>query len=151
MDATPSTVLPLIQASITPAILISGAGMLLLTLTNRMGRAVDRTRALAKELREQAAAERPRLEEQLAVLTHRTRLIRASVLWAVLSMLSACLLILSIFVSARLQFGGGELLQLGFFVGSIGLLFGSLVYFVRDIVFSLHALESEVAWSRKAD
>lgn len=150
MDATPSTVLPLIQASVTPAILISGAGMLLLTLTNRMGRAVDRTRALAKELRDHSGRGHPRVEEQLAVLTRRTRLIRASVLWAVLSMLSACLLILSIFVSARLHFEG-DLLQLGFFVATVGLLFGSLVYFVRDIVLSLHALESEVAWSRKGE
>ncbi|MBI5423111.1 MAG: DUF2721 domain-containing protein [Opitutae bacterium] len=148
MDAIPSSMLPVIQASITPVILISGAGMLLLTLTNRMGRAVDRTRALAKELREHPEQKNPRIEEQLEVLTVRTRLIRASVLWAVLSMLSACLLILAIFATARLKFDG-EILLLAFFVGGIALLFGSLVYFVRDIVLSLHALDSEVAWSRQ--
>lgn len=142
--------LPVIQASITPVILISGAGMLLLTLTNRMGRAVDRTRALAKERREHAGQSNPRIEEQLEVLTIRTRLIRASVLWAVLSMLSACLLILAIFATARLKFDG-EFPLLVFFVGSIALLFGSLVYFVRDIVLSLHALDSEVAWSRQGE
>lgn len=148
MDAIPSSMLPVIQASIAPVILISGAGMLLLTLTNRLGRTVDRTRALAKERREHHGEPNPRIEEQLTILTRRTRLIRASVLWAVLSMLSACLLILSIFATARLRFDG-EVLLLAFFVASIGLLFGSLVYFVRDIVLSLHALDSEVAWSRQ--
>ncbi len=148
MDAIPSSMLPVIQASITPVILISGAGMLLLTLTNRLGRTVDRTRALAKELRDHHGEANPRIEEQLTILTRRTRLIRSSVLWAVLSMLSACLLILSIFATARLHFDG-EALLLAFFVASIGLLFGSLVYFVRDIVLSLHALDSEVAWSRQ--
>ncbi len=148
MDAISSTMLPVIQASIAPVILISGAGMLLLTLTNRLGRTVDRTRALAKELREHRGDVNPRIEEQLAVLTRRTRMIRSSVLWAVLSMLSACLLILAIFATARLRFDG-EWLLFVFFVASIGLLFGSLVYFVRDIVISLHALDSEVAWSRQ--
>lgn len=148
MDAIPSSILPVIQASITPVILISGAGMLLLTLTNRLGRTVDRTRALARELRERPGQDNQRIEEQLAVLTRRTRLIRASVLWAVLSMLSACLLILAIFASARLAFAGDSVL-LALFVTSIGLLFGSLVHFVRDIVLSLEALDSEVAWSRQ--
>jgi hypothetical protein len=140
--------LPVIQASITPVILISGAGMLLLTLTNRMGRAVDRTRALARELREHQGGTNPRIEEQLTVLTRRTRLIRSSVLWAVLSMLAACVLILTIFVTVRLKFEG-DVALLAFFLTSIGLLSGSLVYFVRDIVLSLHALDSEVAWSRQ--
>jgi hypothetical protein len=148
MDAIPSSMLPVIQASVTPVILISGAGMLLLTLTNRLGRTVDRTRALAKELRERGGTENPRVEEQLAVLMRRTRLIRSSVAWAVLSMLSACLLIFAIFASARLRFEGDAVL-LALFVASIGFLFGSLIYFLRDIVLSLEALDSEVAWSRQ--
>lgn len=49
MDALTSF-LPSIQLAITPVILISGMGALMLTLTNRMGRIVDRTRALAGAL-----------------------------------------------------------------------------------------------------
>lgn len=140
--------LPVIQASVTPVILISGAGMLLLTLSNRMGRIVDRTRALARELREHPGQTSERIEGQLTVLTVRTRLIRSSVMWAVLSMLSACLLIMMIFATTLLRFAG-EWLVAGFFFAAIALLFGSLVYFAREMVLSLHALESEVAWSRQ--
>lgn len=140
-----TNLLPVIQASVTPVILISGAGMLLLTLTNRLGRTVDRTRALARELR---GAGGPHIEEQLAVLTRRTRLIRSSVLLAVLSMLAACVLILAVFATAWLRLEGQALL-LSLFVLSIGLLFVSLVQFVRDIVLSLEALDTEVAWARE--
>src|SRR5579859_2639184 len=44
--------IPVLQVAIGPVILISGVGLLLLTLTNRLGRAVDRSRAQDRQLRE---------------------------------------------------------------------------------------------------
>jgi hypothetical protein len=41
------SLLPMIQLAITPVILIAGVGSLLLSMTNRLGRIVDRTRILA--------------------------------------------------------------------------------------------------------
>jgi hypothetical protein len=38
----PLELIPVLQVAIGPVILISGVGLLLLTLTNRFGRAVDR-------------------------------------------------------------------------------------------------------------
>jgi hypothetical protein len=52
--------LSVIQLAITPVILLSGVGALMLTLTNRLGRVVDRTRALAGQMRQAAAEERAR-------------------------------------------------------------------------------------------
>ena len=43
--------LPIIQLAITPVIFIAGLGSLLLTMTNRMGRIVDRTRIMAGQVR----------------------------------------------------------------------------------------------------
>ena len=43
-----SSLLPIIQLAITPVILISGMGALMITLTNRMARIVDRTRVVAE-------------------------------------------------------------------------------------------------------
>jgi hypothetical protein len=43
--------IPVLQVAVGPVILISGVGMLLLTLTNRFGRVIDRSRALADALR----------------------------------------------------------------------------------------------------
>jgi len=146
--STSATLLQIIQAAITPVILISGTGMLLLTLTNRMGRAVDRTRALAGQLRGSKGSDVRHVEGQLTMLHLRTRLIRWSVIYAVVSMLLECFLVLAIFVSGRLQLQA-EAVLLGLFLTSIVLLVGSLVYFLRDVVLSLEALDTEVAWARE--
>src|SRR5688572_19515401 len=45
-------IVPVLQVAIGPVILISGVGLLLLTMTNRLGRAIDRARSLVRELRE---------------------------------------------------------------------------------------------------
>src|SRR5687767_1450992 len=50
--------LPVIQLAVTPVILLSGVGALMITLTNRMGRIVDRTRKLADQLRTAVDADR---------------------------------------------------------------------------------------------
>ena len=71
--------LPLIQLAITPVILLSGVGALMLTLTNRMARIVDRTRSLAGQVQSAAGEERPHLVTQLEILWHRAGLIRLAV------------------------------------------------------------------------
>ena len=48
----------MLQVAIGPVILISGVGLLLLTLTNRYGRTIDRARHIVRELREVAGADR---------------------------------------------------------------------------------------------
>ena len=45
-----SSLFPIIQLAITPVILISGMGALMLNLTNRMARIVDRTRRVAEAI-----------------------------------------------------------------------------------------------------
>ena len=53
MTATPvRELIPVLQVAIGPVILISGVGLLLLTMTNRYGRTIDRARHLVRELRE---------------------------------------------------------------------------------------------------
>lgn len=151
-----STLLPIIQLSITPVILISGEGALMLTLTGRMGRIVDRTRSLAGQVRQLAAAgdvategsERQHLETQLEIMWRRSRLIRSAVTFAGLSMLVACGLVLLTFATAVLK-QDLSLLMIIFFTGSILLLIAALTAFLRDIYVSLHALHLEVARARK--
>jgi hypothetical protein len=50
--------IPVIQMAVGPVILISGVGLLLLSMTNRFGRIVDRSRILARELPQAGAPER---------------------------------------------------------------------------------------------
>ncbi|MFI5356128.1 MAG: DUF2721 domain-containing protein [Opitutales bacterium] len=148
MDLPASTSpLSIIQLSITPVILLSGVGGLMITLTNRMGRIVDRTRSLAGLLRQAPETERGHLEQQLDILWRRAGLIRLAVTCAGSCMLVACLLIVVIFAGATWQ---RQLTQFmtGLFGLSVGLLIASLGTFRRDIYLSLHALRLEVDKAR---
>lgn len=146
MDALTSF-LPSIQLAITPVILISGMGALMLTLTNRMGRIVDRTRSLAGALRAATGDERRHIDMQLEIMWSRAGLIQRAVTLNGLSMLFSGLLILAIFASSlfnlRLEF-----LVMGLFGTSIILLLASLVEFLRDIFATLRALRLEVERAR---
>lgn len=93
-------IVPFLQTAIGPVILISGVGMLLLVMTNRFGRAVDRSRQLMVEQRKAEAGgaeDRGSLRDQIRILFRRARLLRraiglasGSVLWAALLIASRC-------------------------------------------------------------
>lgn len=143
----------IIQLAITPVILISGMGALMLTLTNRMGRVVDRTRSLAGQMvgggAKMPAAEHAHLDRQLEILWRRAVLIRRAVTFNGLSMLVSCLLVVTIFVDAVRDWNL-EVLAVCLFAASMALLIVSLLMFLRDIFVSLHALRLEVNRARAA-
>ncbi len=149
MDSLPtSSLLPIIQASTTPVILISGLGLLLLTMTNRMGRIIDRTRLYASQLRQAEEAERRQLEIQLDLTWRRARIVRLSLTFATSSMLVSSALVVTIFLGAilRVDLAG---LMLVLFLATIALLMAALVAFLRDIFVSLSALHLEVRQARE--
>ena len=144
MPLTPvKELIPVLQAAIGPVILISGVGLLLLTLTNRYGRSIDRSRQLVRELRELAGADRERLEGQIEILYRRARVLRLSILLAGVSVLLASVLIIVLFLTALWKLEVGVLISL-LFITCMVALSGSLVAFIRDINLSLGALKLEL-------
>ncbi len=137
----------MLQVAIGPVILISGVGLLLLTLTNRYGRTIDRSRHLVRELREMAGADRQRLEGQIEILYRRARVIRLSILLAGISVLLASVLIIVLFLTALLKVEVGLLISL-LFIACMAMLSGSLVAFIRDINLSLGALKLELGFRK---
>jgi len=135
--------IPVLQMAIGPVILISGVGLLLLTLTNRFGRTLDRARALARELRAMPDVDRARVAGQIVMLYRRARLIRVSITLAVFGALLASVLIIALFCTALLQLESGLVIGL-LFVGCMGSVSASLVAFLWDMHLSLHALKLEL-------
>jgi hypothetical protein len=135
--------------AIGPVILISGVGLLLLTLTNRYGRTIDRSRQLVREQRECAEVDRHRLEGQVAILYGRARLIRLSILLSGVSVLLASVLIIVLFLTALFKLEVGLLISL-LFIACMVSLSGSLVAFIRDINLSLGALKLELDYEKPA-
>jgi hypothetical protein len=144
MSATPlQEIIPVLQVAIGPVILISGVGLLLLTMTNRLGRAIDRSRSLAGELRESREAERLHLLAQVTIIYRRARLIRLTIGLAAASVLLAAVLIIVLFLAALMQWAGGLLVSVIFML-CLGALIASLITFIYDIHLSLVALKLEL-------
>ena len=143
-----SNFLQVIQTAITPVIMLSGVGALMITLTNRLGRIVDRTRILAGDLRKGLPQQRAHIDSQLAIMWRRAKLMRLAVTYAAVSMLFSCLLVVAVFIDASEQreFGLGLVI---IFMISVFSLIAALVAFLRDIWVSLHALDLEVTDARK--
>ncbi len=149
MPSTPLTeLIPVLQVAIAPVILISGVGLLLLSLTNRFGRAVDRTRQIHGQMRQTPASDRPQLANQVEVIYRRARLIQFSIVMGALSALFAALLIVTLFLTALLKWGLAALISV-FFIACMMSLVVSLVTFIMDIRLSLIALKLELTRQEK--
>jgi len=135
--------IPVLQTAIGPMILISGIGLLLLTMTNRLGRAIDRARQLAGERASASAAKHARLSAQLEVLWGRARVIRLAIALAALSALAAALLIIVLFFTALWAMETAWLIG-GLFIVCMISLSGSLIVFIHDLNLSLAALKLEL-------
>lgn len=139
-----SEFIPVLQVSVGPVILISGVGLLLLSLTNRFGRAVDRSRQILREMREATEGDRQRLAGQVNILFRRARLIQISIILQASSVLFAALLIITLFLAALIKWESAIVISL-LFMGCLASLIASLAAFIMDIRLSLKALKLEVS------
>ncbi len=137
-----SELIPILQSAIGPVILISGVGLLLLSMTNRFGRVVDRARILAGAVASAEDAQRRAFRAQLAVMETRAKVIRRAIMLAAVSVLMAALLIITIFIAALFHLNLGALAALIFIVCLVALI-ASLLEFLHDLNMSLRALKME--------
>ena len=140
---TLTDLIPTLQLSIGPVILISGIGLILLSMTNRYGRLLDRARRLSGDLHGTSEADQLRLIAQLRILSSRAVLVRNSITFAALSILLAAILIISLFLGALLQLEIAAIIVGIFILGMLSLII-SLLLFLADINFSLKALWLEI-------
>ena len=140
------SVVQILTASIAPVIVISGVGLLLLSITNRYGRAIDRARLLARDLSESdpESARRRQLSEQLRLTNERAHVLRSSMLYASTSIFFVSLTVLSLFAEQLLQLQR-DFIALPFFALCLISLVVSMYFSIRDITVSLAALELEVS------
>lgn len=123
--------------------MVSGVGLLLLTMTNRLGRVIDRGRSLAQEHRTNPNADQARILNQLIILNRRAALIRSAITLASLSVLLAAILVIIIFLTALFHLEIAILLS-GLFIACMLSLIGSLVAFIQDLNLSLDAYQYDI-------
>ncbi len=142
---TPSftELIPILQLAVAPVILVSGVGLLLLTMNNKLGRIIDRSWELTREIRQRPAEDQERIVTQMRGLMRRGRIMRRAIALAVVCVLLSAVLVLMIFLTALFQLDDAWLLGL-IFVGALGSLVGSLISFFQDTQQTLVALKLEL-------
>ena len=147
---TVEELIPILQTAIGPVILISGVGLLLLTMTNRLGRIIDRARLLAVEYPQLSPSERERKAAQLAILWRRARLIRLAIILVAASSLFAAILIVILFLTALFRLEAAVAIGVCFILCMLALI-GGLLVFIHDLNQSLTALKLEIEDTRSAE
>ncbi len=133
----------ILQSSITPVALISGVGLLVLSMTNRFARTTDRARALAKEIKIATGEDAQNLAIQIDILYRRSKILLFSITFALASIFFVSLLIITLFLTYLLTINLDSF-AISLFIMSIISLIISLVLFIQDMTLSLRALKEEL-------
>ena len=107
LDTTPAEVASIahsIQLAVAPVFLLSGIGVLLGVLTNRLARVVDRARPLEERHFVADPAEAEDLKRQLGVLARRARLMNAAITLSTISALLVAIVVALLFGSTLIHF-----------------------------------------------
>jgi hypothetical protein len=128
-----------IQLAVAPVFLLSGVSGLLVVLTNRLGRIIDRARTLEDRLPKATEVEQQRYHHELRLLSARARRINTSVSLCTLCALLICTVIVALFVGAFLSTDLSVLIGL-LFTGSMLALFSGLINLLREVYVATHSL-----------
>ncbi len=140
LDSAPiHQLIPIVQSAISPMIMISGIGLLLISMSNRLSRNIDRIRKLV-EMRE---AGEPKAEAQIRIIWRRARLLRVSMTLAAVSILMAALNIILLFLAAVFALHLNVLIILLFILGMLSII-GAMVLYVFEINQSIRAIGMEL-------
>ena len=135
---------PVLQLSIAPVIVISGVGLILLSMTNRIARVIDRSRELSHILRnDEAGSEKHQVRQQLVILERRSQLLRRAIEFACISLLLAASLVIVLFFVVLMDIEAVMIITL-IFVSCMFSLIAGLIFFLVDVHASLAALKLEI-------
>jgi hypothetical protein len=144
VGTSPAQLIRILSASIAPVIVISGVGLLLLSMTNRYNRLIDRARDLVKDLDlAQDPSRHELLVEQVRIIYRRARILRLAIILGSLSILFVSVTVLSLF-AGQIIGAGLDYFSVPCFGLSLLALLGSIYFFIRDVGISLAALELEI-------
>ena len=130
----------LIQSAVAPVFLLSGVGVTLGVLTNRLARIVDRARLLEEQLEatdaatstDQATSRRKSLETSLQMLARRAHYINVAITLCTLSALLVAMVVMLLFAGAFLSIRLEVAIAI-MFIASMVLLTGSFFAFLIEV------------------
>ncbi|MCA9398146.1 MAG: DUF2721 domain-containing protein [Candidatus Omnitrophica bacterium] len=132
-----------LQASIAPCVLISGLGLLLLSISNRFVRPIDRIRQLCHAIKDAPPEDQNIIRERLQIYYTRCRLLRVSIALIVASIFFVSLMMVMLFTNLVFHVQLVFLIKL-VFIGMLGCLVAALIFFLLDIRLTLHSIKKDV-------
>ncbi len=141
----------IISGSLAPVLLISGAGLLALSIQNRYGRVIDRIRNFDLEMRSECSGtclpeakekRKKSVSVQTKILRKRGKYLRNALFFLFLAALFASLTSVVVFLSLLMGYSGALTLAL-FSLGLLSLITGML-YAILDVALSYRAIELEI-------
>jgi hypothetical protein len=128
-----------IQFAVAPVFLLSGIGVLLGVLTNRLARIVDRARKVEENQRMEAPASVEESRGQLRVAARRARLINVAITLSTIAALLVALVVALLFASTFVPINlAGSVAVL--FVLAMAALVGALLSFLLEVRVAIDAL-----------
>lgn len=99
-----ATVASVIDLAVAPVFLLAGISGLLVVLTNRLGRTIDRSRSLqATESEFMPVPHKQAIEREMSSLLRRVRLSHVAIGMSTLSAIMVCLVVVTLFLGSLLQ------------------------------------------------
>ncbi len=134
----------LLQSSVSPVVMISGIGLLLLSMANRFARPVD---GIHRLLQERLSADEQRktvIDAEVEILYRRCQLLRMALFLVCASLSFVSVIVLFLFLLQIFPYDLTLIIKL-FFAASLLCLLGSLFYFMLDIRLTLNSLRLEIS------
>jgi hypothetical protein len=130
-----------IQLAVAPVFLLTGIGAILSVLVNRLGRVVDRFRALENFLPGTAEAARNSACAEMATLSRRARMVHWAIGFCTGSALLVCIVIATLFVGSVTGVQTPGVIAVLFILAMLALLAG-LLCFLREIALAKGSIHS---------
>jgi Protein of unknown function (DUF2721) len=138
-----TTIAQTIQLSVSPVFLLAGLGAMLNVIAGRLGRVVDRARALEALHPRSTGPEHDRHVWELRLLDRRMAVINAALFLCVASAILICSVVALLFVAELINLRIGTVLAVMFIVAML-LLIAGLVMFMIEVRLSLRATHVRV-------
>ncbi len=127
-----SAVAHVIQLAVAPVFLLLGIGSILVVLTNRLSRVIDRARIIGLRLEGASPVLQKATDAELGALSRRAKLINRAITLCTITALLVCTVIVILFLSAFLHFDASLWIALLFITAMLAFFFG-LLSFLREI------------------
>jgi hypothetical protein len=136
-----------VRLAVAPVFLLSGVGITLTLMANRLARVVDRARVLEQGERDAHEGDLHELSRKLLTLEVRARLLGPAIVLCTLCALLVSMVVVALFLGALLNFPLGLVIEILFILAMLSFI-GALAMFLREVLLATKTLRIGLRESR---